>query len=85
MSKEKELAALIKSLSTQLEELRLEVKHLSARTDEVPEEHLTVIAAAVAAYLGERGKANQPRFPTSRVWASNTRRAQHAHHPLYSR
>ncbi|MDR0417005.1 MAG: hypothetical protein LBH76_06785 [Propionibacteriaceae bacterium] len=85
MSKEKQLAALIKSLSAQIDELRLEVKSLSAKAGEVPEEHLTVIAAAVAAYLGERGKAQQPRFPTSRVWASNTRRAQHAHHPLYSR
>jgi methylmalonyl-CoA carboxyltransferase large subunit len=85
MSKESELTALIKSLSTQLDDLRLEVKHLSARTEEVPEDHLVSIAAAVAAYLGERGKSRQPRFPNSPVWASNTRRAQHAHHPLYSR
>jgi methylmalonyl-CoA carboxyltransferase large subunit len=85
MAKEAELTELIKSLSRQLDELRLEVKHLSAKTEEVPQEHLVAIAAAVAAYFGERGQKRQPRFPTSPVWAGNTRRAQHAHHPLYSR
>ena len=48
--------------------------------------HLTdELIAAVAAYLGHRARRRQRRFATGRNWASNTRRSQHTHHPLYTR
>ncbi|MDR1386921.1 MAG: hypothetical protein LBJ44_04910 [Propionibacteriaceae bacterium] len=85
MSQEAELADLVQALSARVKGLEFEIKRLDTKTKHVPQEHLVAIAAAVAAYLGEKGTGRQPRFPASPVWSANTRRAQHAHHPLYAR
>ncbi|MDR1513476.1 MAG: hypothetical protein LBS56_08355 [Propionibacteriaceae bacterium] len=79
-----ELAGQVQALLKEVKGLKLDVKRLSAKTAAVPEDHVAAIAAAVAAYLGLDGTKAQPRYPESPVWSGNTRRAQHAHHPLYS-
>ena len=85
MADEAELLGLVQSLTERLEGLEIKIKQLELHAQDVPEETLVAIAAAVAAYLGHRAKRRQPHFTTGRNWASNTRRAQHAHHPLYTR
>jgi len=74
----------VKALLTEIKGLKLEVKKLSAKSADPEEDHVAVIAAAVAAYLGLDRTKSQPHYPASPVWSANTRRAQHAHHPLYS-
>jgi methylmalonyl-CoA carboxyltransferase 12S subunit len=85
MSQDAELLELVKSLTERIEGLEIKIKGLELRTADVPEETLIAIAAAVAAYLGHRAKRRQRHFTTGRNWTSNTRRAQHTHHPLYTR
>jgi len=85
MSQDAELLELVKSLTERIEGLEIKIKGLELRTADVPEETLIAIAAAVAAYLGHRAKRRQRHFTTGRSWTSNTRRAQHTHHPLYTR
>ncbi|MGV8908843.1 MAG: hypothetical protein ACOH1Y_07655 [Propionicimonas sp.] len=85
MSQDSELLKLVTSLTDRIEGLEVKIKTLELRTQDVPEETLIAIAAAVAAYLGHRAKRRQPHFTNGRNWTSNTRRAQHAHHPLYTR
>ena len=85
MSQDAELLELVKSLTERIEGLEIKIHGLELRTADVPEETLVAIAAAVAAYLGHRAKRRQKHFTTGPNWTSNTRRAQHAHHPLYTR
>jgi methylmalonyl-CoA carboxyltransferase large subunit len=85
MSQDAELLELVKALTERIDGLEIKIKGLELRTADVPEETLVAIAAAVAAYLGHRAKRRQPHFTTGRNWTSSTRRAQHAHHPLYTR
>jgi methylmalonyl-CoA carboxyltransferase large subunit len=84
MSQEAELQELVTSLTERIEGLEIRIKQLELHSQDVPEETMVAIAAAVAAYLGHRAKRRQPHFTTGRNWASNTRRSQHAHHPLYT-
>ena len=85
MSQDAELLELVKSLTERIEGLEIKIKQLELHTQDVPEEVMVAIAAAVAAYLGHRAKRRQRHFTTGRAWTSNTRRSQHAHHPLYTR
>lgn len=85
MSTNEELLELVKSLSERVEGLEVKIKSLEVHTKDVPEDTMVAIAAAVAAYLGHRARRRQRRFATGRNWASNTRRSQHTHHPLYTR
>jgi methylmalonyl-CoA carboxyltransferase large subunit len=85
MSTNEELLELVRSLTERVEGLEVKIKQLEVHGSEVPEDTMVAIAAAVAAYLGHRAKRRQPHFTTGRSWTSNTRRAQHAHHPLYTR
>ncbi|MFT4108549.1 hypothetical protein [Propionicimonas sp.] len=82
---EAELLELVRGLTERVEGLEAKIKRLEVHADDVPEETLVAIAAAVAAYLGHRARRRQPHFTTGRNWASNTRRSQHTHHPLYTR
>jgi len=65
----------LKEMDDELATLRLQSLRLVGAQD-VPEETLVAIAAAVAAYLGFRGSHVQPRFATSRSWVRRTRLAQ---------
>ena len=85
MSQDEELLELVRSLTDRIEGLEIKIKQLGLRTEDVPEEVMVAIAAAVAAYLGHRAKRRQPHFGTARGWTSSTRRSQHSHHPLYTR
>jgi methylmalonyl-CoA carboxyltransferase 12S subunit len=85
MSTNEELLELVSSLTDRIEGLELRIKSLEIHNQDVPEEVMVAIAAAVAAYLGHRAKRRQPHFTTSRGWQASTRRSQLSHHPLYTR
>lgn len=85
MSQDAELLDLVKALTERVEGLEIKIKGLELKTQDVPEETMIAIAAAVAAYLGHRAKRRQRHLATARNWAAATRRAQHTHHPLYTR
>lgn len=85
MSQDTELLDLVKGLYDKIDGLELRISKLELLDQEVPEETLVAIAAAVAAFLGHRAKQRQRRFASERNWTSSTRRSQHVHHPLYSR
>lgn len=84
MSGNEELMELVKTLTDRIEGLEIKVKSLELHAQDVPEETLVAIAAAVAAYLGHRAKRRQPHFTTARGWQASTRRSQLSHHPLYT-
>jgi methylmalonyl-CoA carboxyltransferase 12S subunit len=81
-----------------LEEIRAQLADLSARVarlerggpaepapDGIPEEVITVISAAVAAYLGKRASVRQIRLVPSRAWAQEGRVTIQASHRLHTR
>ncbi|HYP09096.1 MAG TPA: hypothetical protein VER03_22915 [Bryobacteraceae bacterium] len=76
-----------------IEQLRAELRAMSERLarlegaeasspDEIPEEILMVISAAVAAYLGERAHVKQVRLIRTRAWAQQGRVSIQASHQL---
>ena len=85
VSTNEELLELVSSLTDRIEGLELRIKSLEVHNDDVSEETMVAIAAAVAAYLGHRAKRRQGHFTTSRGWQASTRRSQLSHHPLYTR
>jgi len=76
MSNEAQLTEQVASLLAEVKGLRLKVKRLTAKTTDVPEEHVAVIAAAVAGYLGQDQSRSQFHYPASPSWQANTRREQ---------
>lgn len=85
MSQDAELLEMVKALSSRIESLEVEIKSLKLLSQDVPEETMVAIAAAVAGYLGLRAKKRQMALATSRNWQVTARRSQHVHHPLYTR
>ncbi|QIK71722.1 hypothetical protein G7070_04835 [Propioniciclava coleopterorum] len=81
-----ELLAAVKLLTSRVEELETEIRGIKLlNAQNVPEETMVAIAAAVAAYLGHRAKRRQAHFTRSDSWQSTTRRSQHVHAPLHLR
>ncbi|HOA90015.1 hypothetical protein [Propioniciclava tarda] len=81
-----ELLALVKSLSDRVQTLEGEIKSIKLlNAQNVPEETLVAIAAAVSGYMGFRAKRRQAHFTTSRTWQATTRRSQLSHAPLHLR
>ena len=81
-----DLLELVRSLTERLEELETEVKGIRLlNAQNVPEETLVAIAAAVAAYFGHRAKKRQRHFTQSTNWQTVTRRSQQEHAPLHLR
>ena len=81
-----ELLAAVKLLTSRVEELETEIKGIKLlNAQNVPEETVVAIAAAVAAYLGHRAKRRQAHFTRSASWQTTTRRSQHVHAPLHLR
>lgn len=81
-----ELLALVKSLSDRVNTLEGEIKTIKLiNAQNVPEETLIAIAAAVSGYMGFRAKRRQAHFTTSRTWQATTRRSQLSHSPLHLR
>lgn len=83
-----ELRAEVRGLSERL--LALEQQRAVAPTPEppaapaeVPEEEMLVIAAAVAAFLGQRARIRQVRLIQSSTWAQVGRATVHASHRVH--
>ena len=57
-----QLRDLVRDLSEKVSGLELHVKRLQLRHKDIPADVMTVIAAAVAAYLGEKPVRRQPRY-----------------------
>ena len=80
------LLAAVNRLTERVESLEAEVKSIKLlNAQNVPEETVVAIAAAVAAYLGHRAKRRQAHFTRSASWQTTTRRSQHVHAPLHLR
>lgn len=70
----RELAELVASLSTRLEEAEAEIKELRRRSDaSIPEDVIIAISAAVSAFLGNKGKVKAVRYSRHRTWAMQGR------------
>ena len=82
-----ELLELVKSLTQRIDSLESEVKSIRMLTnDEVSEDVMVAIAAAVAAYLGHRARKRQASFArNTAAWQTATRRSQLNHAPIHLR
>jgi len=81
-----ELLDLVRSLQDRVNALEGEIKSIKLlNAQNVPEETMVAIAAAVSAYMGFRAKKRAPHFTTSRTWQATTRRSQLSHAPLHLR
>jgi methylmalonyl-CoA carboxyltransferase large subunit len=82
-----ELLELVKSLTQRIDSLESEVKSIRMLTnDEVSEDVMVAIAAAVAAYLGHRARKRQATFArNTAAWQAATRRSQLNHAPIHLR
>lgn len=76
----------VQRLTERVESLESEIKGIKLlNAQNVPEETVLAIAAAVAAYLGHQAKRRQAHFTRSASWQTTTRRSQHVHAPLHLR
>lgn len=76
----------VRKLTQRIESLETDIKSIKLlNAQNVPEETIVAIAAAVAAYLGHRGKRRQAHFSRSSTWQASARRNQHVHSPLHLR
>ena len=66
MSKDDELRDLVKGLYEKIDGLELRLKRIELQNKDVPADVMAVIAAAVAAYLGEKATRRQPRYASAR-------------------
>jgi methylmalonyl-CoA carboxyltransferase large subunit len=81
-----ELLELVKSLSERVDSLEAEIKSIRMLTnDEVSEDVMVAIAAAVAAFLGHRARKRQASFSRGNSWTTATRRSQLNHAPIHLR
>jgi methylmalonyl-CoA carboxyltransferase large subunit len=82
-----ELLELVKSLTSRVDSLESEIRSIRMLTnDEVSEDVMVAIAAAVAAYLGHRARKRQAAFAqNTAAWQAATRRSQLNHAPIHLR
>ena len=81
-----ELLAAVRKLTDRVEGLEAEIKSIKLlNAQNVPEEVVVAISAAVAAYLGHRAKRRQAHFTRSSAWQATTRASQHDRTPLHLR
>ncbi|WP_257478220.1 hypothetical protein [Acidipropionibacterium jensenii] len=69
----------IETLTKRLGALEADVSRLKAASADIPEDVVTVISAAVAAYLGNDGKVQAIRFAPSENWTRQGRRTLQNH------
>lgn len=69
----------IETLTKRLTALEADVSRLKAQSADIPEDVVTVISAAVAAYLGNDGKVQAIRFAPSQNWTRQGRSALQNH------
>lgn len=73
---QQELEQLIKELQSRVTQLEAEVQDLKLRSDqEIPEDVLMAISAAVSAFLGNKGRVRAVHFSRHRTWAAQGRQA----------
>ncbi|MFN8191246.1 MAG: hypothetical protein U0R78_12570 [Nocardioidaceae bacterium] len=80
-----ELLATVQALVTRVESLESElatVRALQAH-DQVPEEVVLAISAAVAAFLGHRAKLKQVRYRSGAAWTQQGRAAVQGHQIMH--
>jgi methylmalonyl-CoA carboxyltransferase large subunit len=83
MAQDQELLDLVKALSGRVKDLEKQVKSLRLLGEQdVPEEILVAIAAAVSAYVGFTGEPCQARFAATPQWTKGTRTSQLNHTPV---
>lgn len=71
-----ELFKLVQQLQTRLDSVEAELAELKKRSDqEIPEDVLMAISAAVSAYMGNKGRVRAVRFSRHRTWAAQGRQA----------
>ncbi|MFP5417510.1 MAG: hypothetical protein ACLGHZ_11685 [Actinomycetes bacterium] len=76
----------VRLLTERIDSLESEVKGIKLlNAQNVPEETVVAIAAAVAAYMGHRAKRRQAHFTRSTSWQATTRTSQLVHAPLHLR
>lgn len=77
---DQQLLALVQQLQTRLDSAETEIAELRKRIDaEIPEDVVLAISAAVAAYLGNKGKVKAVHFRRHRTWAAQGRQAIQNH------
>lgn len=80
MTNNDEIIRLVEQLGTRVAELEAEVARLKAKSDQdIPEDVLFAISAAVSAYLGNRGKVKAVHFDRHRTWAHQGRQIIQSH------
>lgn len=77
-----ELTALVRELSDQVASLRARLDAIE-HTDEVPQDVVLAISAAVAAYLGKRATVKQVHLRRGSGWASQARSAVQNSHAVH--
>ena len=82
-----ELLAAVRKLTDRVEGLEAEIKSIKLlNAQNVPEEVVVAISAAVAAYLGHRAKVKQVRLRHNQAWTDAGRfDIQHSHRIQRSR
>ncbi|AKK02576.1 hypothetical protein [Corynebacterium epidermidicanis] len=76
-----ELQELVEKLARRLDEVESELAELKKRSDqEVSEDVLLAISAAVSAYLGNRGKVKAVKLARHSTWAAQGRQQVQTRH-----
>ncbi|WJZ01982.1 hypothetical protein [Corynebacterium freiburgense] len=71
-----ELLKLVQQLQLRLDHVEAELAELKKRSEqEIPEDVLLAISAAVSAYLGNKGRVKAVHFSRHRTWAAQGRQA----------
>lgn len=81
---EQELLAAIRELTDRVAALEAEVAAVRARQEQdIPEEVVLAISAAVASFLGHRAKVKQVHYRTGQAWAQQGRVAVQGHRIIH--
>lgn len=79
-STQAELFEMVRDLQHRLGQTERRLEQMEKRLNaDIPEDTLMAIAAAVSAYLGNRGTVKAVRFARTDTWASQGRRFQQRH------
>lgn len=81
---EQELLAAVRELTERVAALEAEVAAVRARQEQdIPEEVVIAISAAVASFLGHRAKVKQVHYRTGQAWAQQGRVAVQGHRIIH--
>ena len=84
VSSEQELLVAIRELTERVAALEAEVAAVRARQEQdIPEEVVLAISAAVASFLGHRAKVKQVHYRTGQAWAQQGRVAIQGHRIIH--